>query len=62
LPIYDIDSSAAYRHLDERPNSRWSNIAGTAGGAAVWERDGRHVRTDFVERLMDFFCTDIFCA
>jgi len=30
--------------------------------AAVWERDGRHVRGEFVERIMDFFCTAAFDA
>jgi GSCFA family len=30
--------------------------------AAVWERDGRHVRADFVERIMDYFCASTFDA
>jgi len=30
--------------------------------AAVWERDGRHVRAEFVERIMDFFCVAAFDA
>jgi hypothetical protein len=30
--------------------------------SSVWERDGRHVRAEFVEHIMDFFCAAAFDA
>ena len=35
-------------------------IVSYSNRAAVWEQDGRHVRAEFVEQIMDFFCSEIF--